>query len=88
MPCTIESWLVQREIWRAKDKSADLKELGFATFFLNRTNRSGILAGGVIGGKNQNGAMENRCSIQQGRPSLRLKRLDDFLLEFTSQILR
>ena len=55
VPCTIESWLVQREIWRAKD-TADLKELGFATFFLNRTNRSGILAGGVIGGKNQNGA--------------------------------
>jgi DNA adenine methylase len=30
-------------------------ELGFATFFLNRTNRSGILKGGVIGGKEQNG---------------------------------
>jgi DNA adenine methylase len=30
-------------------------ELGFAAFFLNRTSRSGILAGGVIGGKQQNG---------------------------------
>lgn len=30
-------------------------EVGFATFFLNRTNRSGILLGGVIGGKNQDG---------------------------------
>ena len=30
-------------------------ELGFSTFFLNRTNRSGILKGGVIGGKNQTG---------------------------------
>ena len=30
-------------------------DLGFATFFLNRTSRSGILAGGVIGGKAQNG---------------------------------
>lgn len=30
-------------------------ELGFATFFLNRTSRSGILAGGVIGGKEQAG---------------------------------
>jgi DNA adenine methylase len=29
--------------------------LGFAAFFLNRTNRSGILAGGVIGGKKQTG---------------------------------
>lgn len=29
--------------------------LGFATFFLNRTNRSGILNGGVIGGRDQTG---------------------------------
>lgn len=31
-------------------------ELGFAAFFLNRTSRSGILTGGVIGGKEQAGA--------------------------------
>lgn len=30
-------------------------ELGFATFFLNRTNRSGILNGGAIGGAKQAG---------------------------------
>lgn len=30
-------------------------ERGFATFFLNRTNRSGILKAGVIGGKEQKG---------------------------------
>jgi DNA adenine methylase len=30
-------------------------ELGFAAFFLNRTSRSGILRGGVIGGKEQTG---------------------------------
>jgi DNA adenine methylase len=30
-------------------------ERGFATLFMNRTNRSGILKGGVIGGKNQTG---------------------------------
>jgi DNA adenine methylase len=30
-------------------------DLGFAAFFLNRTSRSGILAGGVIGGKEQAG---------------------------------
>lgn len=31
-------------------------QLGFAAFFLNRTSRSGILTGGVIGGKDQKGA--------------------------------
>lgn len=30
-------------------------DLGFATFFLNRTNRSGILNGGIIGGRDQTG---------------------------------
>ena len=30
-------------------------ELGFATFYMNRTNRSGIIKGGVIGGLQQNG---------------------------------
>jgi DNA adenine methylase len=29
-------------------------DLGFATFYLNRTNRSGILRGGIIGGRAQN----------------------------------
>ena len=34
---------------------ASLVEKGFATLFMNRTNRSGILKAGVIGGKNQEG---------------------------------
>jgi DNA adenine methylase len=36
-------------------KTADLFDLGFATFYLNRCNRSGILTGGVIGGLEQTG---------------------------------
>lgn len=37
-------------------RKADLLKLGFSTFFLNRTNRSGIIrGGGVIGGLNQEG---------------------------------
>jgi DNA adenine methylase len=30
-------------------------ELGFAFFYLNRTNRSGIMNGGIIGGRHQTG---------------------------------
>lgn len=52
-PITINEWYRQREVYRQKD--ADLFDLGFAAFFLNRTNRSGILEGGVIGGVNQTG---------------------------------
>jgi DNA adenine methylase len=39
-------------------------ELGFATFFLNRTSRSGILAGGVIGGKEQAGKYKLNARYQ------------------------
>lgn len=52
-PVTMESWLRMREV--LVDSSASSLELGFATFFLNRTNRSGILKAGVIGGKDQTG---------------------------------
>jgi DNA adenine methylase len=38
------------------DATGTTLELAFATFFLNRTNRSGILNGGAIGGVNQTGA--------------------------------
>ena len=50
----METWYAQREVWRNRE-SCDLLDLGFATFFLNRTNRSGILEAGVIGGKGQTG---------------------------------
>lgn len=52
---TIDEWYRQSEIWRTKDLSDPLA-LGFATFFLNRTNRSGIIEGaGPIGGYKQSG---------------------------------
>src|SRR3990172_7653796 len=51
---TMAEWRRQRAIYDRMD-SADLGELGFAALFLNRTNRSGIIAGGVIGGKQQTG---------------------------------
>ena len=50
----METWHLQREIQRNK-ADVDLLSLGFSTFFLNRTNRSGIIKGGVIGGLNQTG---------------------------------
>lgn len=52
---TPASWDRQKRILARQDDHGDL-ELGFATFFLNRTNRSGILNGGMIGGRDQGGA--------------------------------
>ena len=53
-PVTMEEWEKQKEIQKQKDVM-DCLSLGFSTFFLNRTNRSGIIKGGVIGGKDQAG---------------------------------
>ena len=50
----MEEWYKQREIQKNKEKE-DLFDLGFSTFFLNRTNRSGIISAGPIGGLNQSG---------------------------------
>lgn len=53
-PVTMEQWAIQKNIYNCNDKNNFLK-LGFATFFLNRTNVSGVLTAGVIGGKKQAG---------------------------------
>lgn len=50
---TIEEWYRQRAIY--KNKKSNQLDLGFTAFYLNRTNRSGIIEGGPIGGINQNG---------------------------------
>lgn len=52
-PVTLDERLRQKAIQR--DPQATVLELGFSTFFLNRSNRSGIISGGVIGGNEQLG---------------------------------
>lgn len=49
----MDEWNRQRSVQLAMDP--DLIDLAFSTLFLNRTNRSGILHAGVIGGKQQSG---------------------------------
>jgi DNA adenine methylase len=50
----VREWRRQRRIYTNCDRSSHL-DLGFATFYLNRTNHSGILNGGPIGGLEQTG---------------------------------
>lgn len=54
-PVNMDEWRRQRDIYRQHNSHSRL-EVAFATFFLNRCNRSGILAGGgPIGGVSQAG---------------------------------
>ena len=65
-PITIEEWHAQREVLSRQDHHHPLF-LGFSAFFLNRTNRSGIIKkAGPIGGLSQKGTVQNRLSFQQG----------------------
>ncbi|WP_081316541.1 DNA adenine methylase, partial [Xanthomonas vesicatoria] len=60
---TMEQW--RREKAALQDPNASQLDLAFATLFLNRTNRSGILKGGVIGGKNQQGSYKLDCRFNK-----------------------
>lgn len=51
---TIDEWRKQKEVYNNNNKKYSF-ELAFATFYLNRTNRSGILKAGPIGGYEQKG---------------------------------
>ncbi|MEV7971183.1 DNA adenine methylase [Sphaerisporangium sp. NPDC088356] len=51
---TVDEWVKQKSVY-AEAPRDDYLRLGFATFFLNRTNRSGVLNGGPIGGMDQTG---------------------------------
>ncbi|MGN0885090.1 MAG: DNA adenine methylase [Candidatus Spyradosoma sp.] len=50
-PVTIDEWKKQRDVYLTSKRCSF--EYGFATFFLNRTNHSGILSSGPIGGQAQ-----------------------------------
>lgn len=85
-PVTLDEWYIQREVYR--ENQNDFLKLGFATLFLNRTNRSGIIKAGVIGGKEQKGDYKMDCrfnkpriieqinAIASKRDSIRLSNLD------------
>ena len=51
---SLNEWDRQKQIYNNQNQHTTF-ELGAATLFLNRTNMSGIIKGGAIGGRNQNG---------------------------------
>ena len=63
----IDEWYKQREIY-SKPNDSEIVDVGFATLFLNRTNRSGIVGkAGPIGGKKQNGKYKIDCRFNKKR---------------------
>lgn len=73
-PITIDAWMHWRSVMLERVPGSEL-ERGFATLFMNRTNRSGILKGGVIGGKAQTGDYKIDARFMRDELCLRLERI-------------
>jgi DNA adenine methylase len=77
-PITVSEWVRQRRIYEQPRKHSIL-DLGFAAFFLNRCNRSGILTnGGVIGGLSQTGKWKIDARFNRTELVRRIQRISAF----------
>lgn len=63
IPLNMDMWQTQKNV--LNNPSSTIRELGFAVLYLNRTNRSGILKAGPIGGKNQIGSYKMDCRFNR-----------------------
>lgn len=75
-PVTLASWNTWKEASKEPNKLSML-EYGFATFFLNRTNRSGLIVGGPIGGQSQKGQYKLDCRFNKKGLQRRIEQIAD-----------
>ncbi|ANT65974.1 DNA adenine methylase [Prosthecochloris sp. CIB 2401] len=77
IPVTVETWHHCKEILQNKDRATEF-ELGTATFFLNRTNVSGVIKGGIIGGLSQKGKYKLDARFNKEELIKRFKKIGIF----------
>jgi DNA adenine methylase len=73
-PINMDQWFHWRSVLRG-EVQASIVEQGFATLFMNRTNRSGILKGGVIGGKDQTGDYKMDARLKKDVLAARIEKI-------------
>jgi DNA adenine methylase len=78
---TMREWERQRAVQLEPDPEP--LDLAFSTFFLNRTNRSGIIEGGVIGGQDQTGPWKLDARFNRGDLIRRIRRIARFKTRIT-----
>lgn len=71
-PVNVDEWRFHKHIYTNPGEHTEL-ELGFATFYLNRTNRSGVLAANPIGGIKQSGKWKIDARFNKKELSNRIK---------------
>lgn len=77
VPITVEQWIRYKQT-QLDYKTVDIFELAKSTFFLNRTNVSGVISGGVIGGIEQTG--KYKINARFNKPDLidKIQRIKQF----------
>lgn len=77
-PLTVDEWRRQKDIYLAKRRGHYL-DLGFAAFYLNRCNRSGIIMdAGPIGGMEQKGEWKIDARFNREALATRVERIAAF----------
>lgn len=74
---TIENWHKHKAILKNKESEENLLQLGFSMLYLNRTNRSGILNAGVIGGLKQEGNYKLDCRFNKDKIIEKIKLISE-----------
>jgi DNA adenine methylase len=81
-PVTMETRVAQEAV-ASNPNGHSLVELAYAAFFLNRTSRSGILTGGVIGGRSQAGPYRLDARYNAERLVARIKKVGSLASQIT-----
>jgi DNA adenine methylase len=76
-PINVDTWFKLKK-YQSNKENIDLLNLGFSTFYLNRTNRSGILKAGVIGGYDQTGNYKIDARFNKDDLIKRIQRITDY----------
>ena len=76
-PVTVATWQQCKEIVRNRD-GATAFDLAISFFFLNRTNVSGVLSGGIIGGVNQTGNYKIDARFNKGALIQKIEKIGRF----------
>lgn len=74
---TLNEWIIQKEIY-INYKNYNLVEIACSTLFLNRTNYSGVLTGGPIGGQKQIGNYKIDCRFNKQKLTQMIEELSKY----------
>lgn len=77
VPITLEEWYKQHSIYINQNSHTQL-EVAKATFFLNRTNVSGVIKGGMIGGTKQKGKYKIDARFNRAKLVEKIKKIASY----------